>query len=120
MNVLLVASLSLLSCWPLFAEELFTVPTDLSWSTWDYPRGLLSIQNDGVHVRRFAKRINAVADASDFSAKVIGPHGTCVVRTPSNQRDADRIRDQRQDTWWAPDARSPLDDWMDKKRRVTG
>lgn len=121
MKALLVA-VALLLCWqPLPAEQVFQIPRDHSWDTWDYPRGLIRVDEDGAHVKRFTKDLNALADAEDFEIKAIGLHGTRVVRTPTNQARADRIRDQRHDTWWQPEQSQPLDQWwleIDLRRLV--
>lgn len=121
MMALLVAGVLLLCLQPLSAEQVFAIPRDNAWDTWDYPRGLIRVEDDGIHVKRFGKDLNALADAADFVAKAIGAHGSRIARTPTNQDRVDRIRDQRHDTWWQPEQNRPLEEWwleIDLRRLV--
>ena len=79
--------------------------------TWAHPRGLVDVGPGGVAVRRFGKSFNAVADAGQYSASVIGDYGVLPVRAPSSQATADRATDQDPRTWWQPDPADPLQQW---------
>lgn len=81
------------------------------FQTWNYPRGLVTIDDGTVRVRRFGKGFNAVANAGEFVSKAVGPHGTATFRTPSNLADAALVGDQRYDTWWQPYSDDLVDQW---------
>ncbi|MCC7262026.1 MAG: gliding motility-associated C-terminal domain-containing protein [Candidatus Latescibacteria bacterium] len=111
MGNLLKATLVLLLSQSLGAEEVFTIPRDKPWDTWDYPRDLINVTPEGIQVKRFSAQYNALTDASQFEIAPVGAHGQGIARTPSNPQQIDRVHDQRPDTWWRPDPSSPLDDW---------
>ena len=100
----------------LWVAPLGVVAQDLIFSgadfdSWEHPRGLVSMGDDGVEVSRFGKTFNAVANANEFSSVVIGDLYGSVrpVRTPSNQAEAHLVADQDPNTWWKPVADDPTE-----------
>ncbi len=81
------------------------------FDTWSYPRGLVNIQPDGIVVKRFEKEFNAVANAGEFSASVIGEYGQRFARTPSNANSGHLVGDQDTGTWWQPSADDEVEKW---------
>ena len=81
------------------------------FASWAHPRGLVEVLPQGIKVKRFEQRFNAVANAREFSAKAIGDYGQRFARTPSNQQQADLAGDQDPNTWWQPDPDTPVQSW---------
>ena len=81
------------------------------FASWAHPQGLVEVLPQGIKVKRFEQRFNAVANAREFSAKAIGDYGQRFARTPSNQQQADLAGDQDPNTWWQPDPDTPVQSW---------
>lgn len=81
------------------------------FAAWAHPQGLVEVLPQGIQVKRFGKRFNAVANARAFSAQAIGEYGQRFARTPSNQPQADWAGDQDPNTWWQPDPNTPVQSW---------
>ena len=81
------------------------------FASWAHPQGLVEVLPQGIEVKRFEQRFNAVANAREFSAKAIGDYGQRFARTPSNQQQADLAGDQDPNTWWQPDPDTPVQLW---------
>ena len=81
------------------------------FASWAHPQGLVEVLPQGIKVKRFEQRFNAVANAREFSSKPIGEYGQRFVRTPSNQQQADLVGDQDPNTWWQPDPDTPVQSW---------
>ena len=81
------------------------------FASWAHPQGLVEVLPQGIKVKRFEQRFNAVANAREFSAKAIGDYGQRFARTPSNQQQADLAGDQDPNTWWQPDPDTPVQLW---------
>lgn len=81
------------------------------FASWAHPQGLVEVLPQGIAVKRFGKRFNAVANARAFSAQAIGEYGQRFARTPSNQQQADLAGDQAPNTWWQPDPNTPVQSW---------
>ena len=78
---------------------------------WDFPRGLVTIDESGLQVKRFAKSFNAVSTIDGFRGLPVGDHGTQAVRTQSGAATADMVRDGDPDTWWSPSTDDSQDKW---------
>ncbi|MDE2806929.1 MAG: hypothetical protein OXN90_00795, partial [Gemmatimonadota bacterium] len=85
--------------------------TGSDFTSWAHPQGLVEVRPQGIKVKRFDQRFNAVANAREFSGKPIGEYGKRFARTPSNQRQADLAGDQNPNTWWKPDPDTPVQSW---------
>lgn len=112
--ILIVALAAAFLTAELAAQDLVFSGSD--FNAWAYPRGLVSVREDGIEVKRFGKTFNAVANASEFSSVIIGDlYGSIrPVRTPSNQADAHLIADQDPHTWWKPVATDPTENfWVE-------
>ena len=81
------------------------------FASWAHPQGLVEVLPQGIKVKRFEQRFNAVANAREFSAKAIGDYGQRFARTPSNQQQADLAGDQDPNTWWQPNPDTPVQLW---------
>ncbi|MDA0699637.1 MAG: hypothetical protein O3A02_00290 [bacterium] len=81
------------------------------FAAWNLPAGLLTVEDDGLRVRRFGTTFNAVADADQHRSVVIGDYGTFVQRAASRPEQADLVTDQDHGTWWQPDADDHLQNW---------
>jgi hypothetical protein len=106
---LIALSATLVAGSGLEAQNIVFDGSDLA--AWDHPQGLVNVSAAGVTVKRFGKSFNAVADIDGHSSVVIGDYGRRTVRSPSNQAQAGRIRDQDQQTWWQPNADDPVQLW---------
>lgn len=109
MKTLALAVASLLLAAAASSQNLRFAGSD--FASWAYPQGLVEVLPQGVQVKRFGQRFNAVANARAFSAKAIGEYGQRFARTPSNQQDADLAGDQDPNTWWQPDPDTPVQSW---------
>jgi len=81
------------------------------FASWAHPQGLVEVLPQGLAVKRFGQRFNAVANAREFSAQSIGEYGQRFARTPSNQQQAALVGDQDPNTWWKPDPDTPVQSW---------
>lgn len=81
------------------------------FSAWSHPQGLVNVTADGITVRRFDKSFNAVADIDAHASVVIGDFGSRPVRSPSNQSQANNVRDQDHGTYWRPDPDDAVQLW---------
>ena len=81
------------------------------FASWAHPQGLVAVSPQGIAVKHFEQRFNAVANARAFSAQAIGEYGQRFARTPSNQQQADLAGDQNLNTWWQPDPDTPVQLW---------
>ena len=68
--------------------------TGSDFASWAHPQGLVEVLPQGIKVKRFEQRFNAVANAREFSGMSIGEYGQRFARTPSNQQQADLAGDQ--------------------------
>ena len=109
MKTLPLAVASLLLAAAASAQNLRFAGSD--FASWAYPPGLVEVLPQGIEVKRFEQRFNAVANAREFSAKAIGEYGQRFARTPSNQQQADLAGDQDPNTWWQPDPDTPVQSW---------
>ncbi|MCC7264270.1 MAG: hypothetical protein IT369_17305 [Candidatus Latescibacteria bacterium] len=85
--------------------------TTADFATWSYPKGLVEVRPGGTQVKHFGRTYNAMSDVGQYSASLIGEHGTSPVRTPSGTRTVGRLADQNPDTWWQPDLADPIEKW---------
>ncbi len=93
----------------LSAQDIDFAGTD--FSSWSYPRGLVTVQPDAIVVKRFEKKFNAVANAGEFSSSIIGDYGQRFARTPTSTATGALVGDQDPTTWWQPDADDPVEKW---------
>ena len=96
------------------SAEVLRIDSQQAWTQWDFPAGLVQPQADGsVHLQRFRRSINAVANAAAFSYK--DARGLQVWgglrNVGSNAAQADNILDGDATTWWAPSANDALSEW---------
>jgi len=107
MGWILTAMMALGSC----SAKLYQVRIDTVWRTpvgrevrWAMPRGVVRFHEDGtIGLVKFREGVNAALELAKFGGEV---------RARSNQRDAGKVVDGREDTWWSPDPRDPIEDWM--------
>ncbi|SVE42773.1 uncharacterized protein METZ01_LOCUS495627, partial [marine metagenome] len=88
------------------------------WDSWDFPKGVLVLNNDGsIRLNRVSKQINAAADSRNFlhqvkSSKEPIPGGIRVVG--SGAETAQNVIDGRTDTWWQPELNAARQDrWVE-------
>jgi gliding motility-associated-like protein len=105
----LLPSVVLVSSAALQAQNVVFESSD--FASWSHPEGLVNVTDGGITVKRFDKSFNAVANIDEHSSVIIGEYGKRTVRSPSNQAQADRIRDQDATTWWQPDVEDPVQLW---------
>ncbi len=108
-----VVSCGVVLLWAAAAAHATIVRTfdNTDFATWDYPRGLVKLSDEGVKVEPFAGPYNAMTNLHAFKSSVIGEHGKKSFRTPSNERDAPLMGDQDPTTWWRPEPADPVDKW---------
>ena len=95
---------------PATAIEVRTLGTD-EFRSWNYPEGLITVEDDSIRVHRFAGAYNAVSDIDEYGLKPVGVHGTVKIRTSSGEASAPLSIDQRHSTWWQPDDADPVGSW---------
>ena len=99
----------LTTCSVLSAQDLNFTGND--FATWTYPRGLMTVQPEGIAVKQFGRTFNAVANADEFRPRSIGDYGQRFARTPSNAATAFFAGDQDTMTWWQPNEEDPVEKW---------
>ena len=109
MKTLQLAVASLLLAGAVSSQNLRFAGSD--FASWAHPQGLVEVRPQGIEVKRFDQRFNAVANAREFSGQSIGEYGRRFARTPSNQQQADLAGDQDPNTWWKPDPDTPVQSW---------
>ena len=90
-------------------ERITFSPAD--FGTWEYFRGLVTVEGNAIRVRRFGGGFNAVADADEFHSQAVGAHGSATLRAGSGAGTARRVGDQRSGTWWQPAPGDPVEKW---------
>ena len=61
--------------------------TGSDFASWAHPQGLVEVLPQGIKVKRFDQRFNAVANAREFSGKSIGEYGKRLrARRPTSSR----------------------------------
>ena len=88
--------------------------TQTQWQTWNFPVGVLDLEQDGtVRMKKFRRNINAALDAKDFvSINAKGQEIQGGIRyVGSNKIQAKNIIDGKLNTWWQPSQNADLEDW---------
>ena len=82
MKTLSLTAISLLLAAAASSQNLRFAGSD--FASWAHPQGLVEVRSQGIEVKRFDQRFNAVANAREFSGQSIGEYGRRFARTPSN------------------------------------
>ena len=94
----------------------FRFDSTASWSTWKRPHGLIDFDDSGrLHLVKFRKDINAVADAPNFTHRTRSRGANVrggIWEAGSNPTAARRIIDGDRKTFWQASADDPLGDWF--------
>lgn len=87
---------------PLTADQL-RISSSADWRRWDLPGDAVEVSQGSLKPAFVRRDINAVADAGDFAGGIR--------QVGSNPQDAADLIDGNLDSYWAPAAGAPVEDW---------
>ena len=94
--------------------ERLTFNDQASWDSWDTPFGLIvSGDNGQLQLKKFAKDVNVIADAADFSYMSVTRDVVSggVWEALSNPTTGGLVIDGDPNTYWQPNSEDAVEDW---------